>query len=128
MRRTPFNSKPKPMRRKAKNQRQPKSAKGPMLEPWRIDAIHGLPCCACGRSGPVEVHHCKDRPPFLELWRYRFFPEYGMKSADADGIPLCPPCHWLFHNNHGEYARRHGVDYQHIAATREDISHMEPNT
>ena len=132
MKRTPFArkaSKPmqrKQMRAKAKTPKAaPKSATGLMVEGWRMDAIHRLPCAACGCSGPVEAHHCKDRPPFVELGVYRYFPGYKQKSADADAIPLCLPCHWLFHNNHGEYALRHGVDYQHIPPTRATLSHME---
>ena len=119
MKRTPFKRKPK-------KPRQPKSATGPMLEPWRIDAIHALPCAACGRSGASEVHHCKDRPPF-DLKVYRYFPGHGEKSADADGIPLCGPggCHAMFHTDHGEFARRYGPDYQYIPQTRAEIEPME---
>ena len=125
MKRTDFTQKQrKPMARKAKNQRQPKSATGPMLEPWRIDAIHALPCAACGCSGPCEAHHSKDRPP-ADLRVYRYFPGYGEKSADADAIPLCQPCHAMFHTDHGEFARRYGPDYQYIPQTRAEIEPME---
>lgn len=114
------------MRAKAKTPKSaPKSATGPMVEPAYFGGVKSLPCCCCGASGPSDGHHCKDRPPFVELGVYRFFPEYGMKSADFDAIPLCRRCHNMFHRNHGEFSRLYGPDYQYIPPTRATLSHME---
>ena len=126
MKRSGFTNRGKPMKRKAsKPKARPKSATGPMVEPDYANGVRGLPCAACGRSGPSEIHHCKDRPPFDES-PYRYFPGHGEKSADFDGIPLCGPdgCHRMFHTDHGEYARRYGPDYQYIENTRKALEYL----
>ena len=132
MKRTPFArkaSKPmqrKQMRAKAKKPKAaPKSATGLMVEPAYFGGVKSLPCCCCGAAGPSDGHHCKDRPPFVELGVYRYFPEYGQKSADFDAIPLCRACHDMFHRDHGAFAALYGPDYAYIPPTRATLSHME---
>lgn len=123
--RVPFVSKPKPMRKKASKPKTRKSATGPMVEPEYADAVRGEDCCACGASGPSDIHHCKDRPPFVELGVYRYFPEYGDTSADADGIPLCRFCHNLYHRKPDVFHAKYGVDYQYIPTTRAALRKVE---
>lgn len=125
MKRTAILSRGKPMKRKASKPRTRKSATGPLVDLAHLDGVRGLCCCACGAPAPSDPHHCKDRPPFVELGVYRFFPEFAMKSADFDAIPLCRPCHDLFHRNHGEFSLRYGPDYSYLPTTRATLEPME---
>lgn len=124
MKRTGFKTRGKPMQRKRKQAKQPKSATGPMEDPIYKAGVKGLPCCACGAPPPSDIHHCKDRPP-ADLSVYRFFPGFAQLSADYDGIPLCRACHWLYHNKKGEFRAAYGRDYTHIPTTRATLRPME---
>lgn len=87
-------------------------------DPDYLDEVRALPCCGCGRYGPSEPHHCRDSPAHYERTLYDRVPGAAMTSADHDAIPLCQPCHWLFHNKRSEFHRKYGQDYKLIAPTR----------
>ena len=88
--------------------------KGPMGQ--KVKAVRGtaegrrhmarvaqLPCVACHRPGPSEVHHC-------------ICGRFGQrKASDTDTIPLCPECHRLgpiaIHQNKRAWVDAHGPDY-----------------
>ncbi|MCA0961184.1 hypothetical protein [Salipiger bermudensis] len=90
--------------------------------------VRALPCCACGKHGPSDAHHCRDLPDFNERGLYDRLPGAGSKSGDRDTIPLCGGphgCHSLFHGDRAEFHRLHGKDYGFIAPTRATLSNME---
>jgi hypothetical protein len=59
-------------------------------------AVKGLPCVACGAPPPSEAHHCTgDKLP----------------RDDLRTIPLCKPCHLLYHARKRSWVERHGPDY-----------------
>jgi len=90
-----------------------------------LSRVRGLPCAACGRSGPNEAHHCRDLPDYAERDIYQRIPGAAMKSGDHDAIPLCQEDHWMFHNRRAEFHALYGKDYRHITTTREAISPLE---
>ena len=90
-------------------------------DPAYLNGVRSLPCVSCGRSGPNEAHHCRDLPEHKDRGIYTRLPGAAQKSGDRDAIPLCPPCHWLFHNRRSEFHAKNGRDYTHIAQTREAI-------
>lgn len=87
--------------------------------------VRGLSCCACGRPGPSEAHHCRDLPDYDEQGLYQRLPAAAQKSGDRDAIPLCPFCHRLFHLRRGEFHALYGRDYSHIGPTRARLSEHE---
>lgn len=88
--------------------------------------VKTLPCCACGRPGPSEAHHCKDQPSFDMRDIYTQLPCAGRKSGHKDTIPLCPECHRngpnAYHVAPAAWRERHGPDWSHIAATRAAVA------
>lgn len=84
-------------------------------------------CRSCGRPGPNDAHHCKDKPPFLERGLYEILP-VGRKSSGWDTIPLCKACHTdsdtAFHRDRNGWRERNGPDYSHIAPTRALVAAM----
>ncbi len=94
-------------------------------DPEYLRKVRALPCAACGRPGPNEAHHCRDRPDHDEQGLYVQLPGAAQKSADADAIPLCPHDHRLFHLHRSEFHSLYGKDYSYIAPTRADVSDME---
>jgi hypothetical protein len=93
-------------------------------DPAYLAKVRQLPCRCCGGHGPNEAHHCRDLPDFLERGLYQRLPGAAQKSHDRDAIPLCPDCHWLFHNRRAEFHARIGKDYTHIGAVRAILSDM----
>lgn len=87
-------------------------------DPVHIGRVKGLPCICCGSPAPNEAHHCRDLPDFDEQGLYKQLPGMGRKSHDHDAIPLCPPCHRLFHGNRPQFHELAGKDYGHIGPTR----------
>lgn len=49
----------------------------------------------------------------------------ALEAFTNSAIPLCPPCHDMFHRKRAEFHARFGVDYQYIPVTRANLSHME---
>ena len=64
-----------------------------------MQAVKGLPCCACGAPPPSEAHHVTgDKQPRSD-WRV---------------IPLCTACHRGpngYHLSKRSWVERHGPDY-----------------
>jgi hypothetical protein len=87
-------------------------------DPAYIGEVKALDCRACGRHGPSDAHHCRDKPDFDERGLYSRLPAMRRKSGDRDAIPLCTECHWLFHNRRGEFHALYGKDYRMIASIR----------
>ena len=87
-----------------------------------LDAIRALPCAACGRAGPSEAHHCRDRPDYHERHLYDRLPGAGQRSADRDAIPLCSNHHRMFHLLREEFHAQYGRDYYMIAQARDDVA------
>ena len=88
-------------------------------------AVRWENCCACGRSGPNDAHHCRDLPDFGERGLYERLPGAATKSGDHDTIPLCTLCHWMFHNRRSEFHDLYGKDYGYIAPTRATLGYAE---
>lgn len=124
MKRTAFKYAAKPMKRRSGKAKQPKSAKGPMIDAAYRAGVKSRRCCTCGAAGPSDIHHCKDRPP-ADVDVYRYFPGYGETSADFDGIPLCRACHDMYHRNKGAFRALYGRDYTYIPTTRASLSDVE---
>jgi hypothetical protein len=120
MKRTPFKSTRKPMRKRSGKTKGRKSASGDLVDPDYLNAVRARPCIACGCAGPSDPHHCKDRPP-ADASPYVYFPGFGETSADRDAIPLCRADHDLYHRHKGEFHKRYGKDYTFIAHTRAAI-------
>ena len=62
-----------------------------------------LPCVACGRPGPSEVHHV-------------ICGRFGQhRASDFDTISLCPSCHRIgpgaIHQNKRAWVEAHGPDH-----------------
>ena len=89
--------------------------------PQYLRDVRELACIACGRPGPTEPHHCKDKPPFEEQGIDKRLPSTSKRSADEDTIPLCPPDHRMFHLERPKFHALYGKDYTYIAATREAV-------
>lgn len=100
------------------NFKPPKAKKDPAY----LAKVRELPCVCCGAHGPNEAHHCRDLPDFRERGLYKRVPGAAMKSHDHDTIPLCPHCHWLFHNRRPDFHAICGKDYGHIGVTRIAVS------
>ena len=116
LRRTPFKSTPKPMKRVSdKRRRHWQSAEG-KAEFDYMKAVKSLPCCICGRAGPSDAHHCiHDR--------------YGSaKRSGFDTIPLCKSHHQdgpeAIHNGKETWREKHGPDYDYIEPTQKLVASM----
>jgi hypothetical protein len=103
---------------------QQKPAKVPK-NPAHIGAIKACDCIACGRAGPSEAHHCRDLPDFNDRDIYMRVPGAGMKSADEDALPLCQPCHRMFHLERAEFHALYGKDYLLIPLARALVLPLE---
>jgi len=79
------------------------------------------PCCACGKPGPSEAHHCRDMPPLEDQGIYQRLPAQSRKSGDLDTIPLCQSCHHMFHAKRLMFHSLYGKDYEHIRPTRDAL-------
>ena len=123
MRRTAFKSTPKRMKQRSGKPKARKSASGPLEDAKHLDNVREGPCCTCGVDGPVDPHHCKDKPPAGNDI-YVYCPGYGETSADRDAIPLCRYCHDLYHRHKAEFHARYGKDYEYIAETRERLAYL----
>lgn len=104
-------------------QPQPK-VKRPKPNKKHIEKIKSLPCITCHHHAPSEAHHCRDLPD-ADHNIYQHTPGAGMKSADEDSIPLCQPCHWMFHNDRGTFHTLYGRDYLWIPLARADAADLE---
>lgn len=66
--------------------------------------VRGLPCCACGRHGPSDPHHVRNR----RMWG-------AWLDLDGDRVgnlaPLCRECHRRHHDGHAL-----GLDLAEVAA------------
>lgn len=94
-------------------------------DPDYLARVRQLPCRCCGRHGPNEAHHCRDRPDYDEQGLYKRVPGTAMRAHDHDAIPLCLDCHRMFHLNRTEFHQRAGVDYSHIGPVRALLADME---
>lgn len=92
-----------------------------------MGCVKWLDCTQCGKSGPNDAHHCKDKPPEDLKHLYDVLP-YGCKSGPRDTIPLCKMCHQdgpqAFHRDRSGFMERNGPDYLHIEATRRAVENM----
>lgn len=81
----------------------PKLAKGSAEGRKHMARVAQLPCVACRRPGPSEVHHV-----ICDRFSQR-------RAGDKDTIPLCPECHRLgpgaIHQNKRAWVETHGPDY-----------------
>lgn len=105
----------------------PLGLKEPKVKPdlEYLARVRGLPCCACGRYGRTEAHHCRDMPDFNERGLYERLPGAAQKSGDHDAIPLCGDCHRAFHLRRSEFHARYGRDYGFIPVTRANLGYAE---
>lgn len=90
-----------------------------------LNKVRQMRCITCGAPAPSEAHHCRDLPDFDERGLYQRLPGAARKSGDHDAVPLCPPCHWLFHNRRSEFHAKYGKDYGFIGPTRAAADAME---
>jgi len=97
----------------------------PKPDPAYLARVRELPCCACGKYGPSEAHHCRDLPDYEERGLYSQLPGAARRSGDRDTIPLCQNDHWMFHNRRDEFHAEYGKDYGYIPTTRAALSDME---
>ena len=104
----------------------PKAGK-PVKDADYLDLVRAMPCCACGRHAPSEAHHCRDMPDYDERGLYDSLPGAALKSSDRDTIPLCPTCHWTFHNRRLEFHRLYGKDYHKINSIRRASGMITPD-
>lgn len=89
--------------RGALGQKAAKPVRGTAEAKRHLARVAQLPCCACHRPGPSEVHHCISG-------------RFGQrKASDMDTISLCPLCHRLgpdaIHQNKRAWEAAHGPDY-----------------
>lgn len=94
-------------------------------DPEYLNAVRALPCATCGRVGATEAHHCRDLPDYGERGLYERIPAMAQKSSDRDAIPLCGPCHRMFHLHRPEFHEAYGKDYKFIAPTRATLADGE---
>lgn len=94
-------------------------------DPAYLNRVRGLPCACCGKPPPNEAHHCRDKPDFDERGLYVQTPGAGRKSHDRDAIPLCGPCHRMFHLDRPRFRQLAGKDYSHIGPTRAAFEERE---
>lgn len=102
-------------------QKQPKVPKNPQ----HIGAIKSQDCICCGRAGPSEAHHCRDLPDYEDRDIYKRLPGAGRKSADEDTLPVCQPCHRMFHLERPKFHALYGKDYLMIPLARALVLPLE---
>jgi len=98
VKRTPINRRT-PIRKVSAKKRARKAAEKANGAWEHMEAVKGLPCCACGAAPPSQAHHVTgDKKPRSD-WRV---------------IPLCFDCHQGprgYHADKRSWVERHGPDY-----------------
>lgn len=116
LRRTPFLSKPKPMRQVSAKKRAYRRSKEGQEALEYLRKVKQLPCAVCGAPPVSDAHHvCHDR--------------FGTrKASDFDVIPLCKAHHQdgplAIHNGKESWRQKYGNDYDYIAETREKVRQL----
>jgi hypothetical protein len=129
VKRTGFKPRGKPFSAKARKPIKPKSTKRATQHASQqgkddlayMGRVKEMDCAACGRHGPSDAHHCKDKPPFDERDIYQRLP-IGCKSGPQDTIPLCKDCHQGangYHTSPKLWNERHGPDYGFLTFVRD---------
>lgn len=115
----------KGMRRKSKKRAAQEASPEGRSDLEYMGNVKQEPCCACGKPGPSDAHHCKDKPPAGEPHAYKRLP-IGCKSHARDTIPLCKMCHQdgpeAYHRSPVAWRAKHGPDYGFIPSTRAAVA------
>ena len=94
--RTPFNPTRKPMPQQSAKKRAYRASSDGRAALAHMQAIKALPCIVCGAAPPSEAHHCRSD---------------CMARDDLKTIPLCKPCHLLYHARKRTWHKANGKDY-----------------
>jgi len=116
LRRTPFTSKTKPMKKVSKAKADYRASDEGKAARKYVGMVKQLPCAVCGAPGPSDAHHViHDR--------------YGSrKSSDFDVVPLCKLHHQdgpdAIHNGKESWREKYGPDHGLIEQTRKRVGEM----
>jgi hypothetical protein len=129
MKRTGFTNKRKPMKKVSRKRKEYRASDAGQDGLAYMGKVKTLPCCICGKHGPSDAHHCKDKPWSDQVNPYEQEPCAGRKSGDRDTIPLCKSCHqdgpMAYHGpNPDAWRERNGPDFFYIPETRKLVAAM----